>query len=377
MKEKELEERLNDFIIVMKNVCNAHNKRKINLNGPDEINCSRYRLLSTAEGTGQTSVHKKRKMETSTPVAYRHQPALLPDSSPGSDSQDIYSESDESQLSLATKNISNELERKHHLSRRMCKIELTPPKEETHVFTEARNFIAANETLDSSDTYRRRINTYPSRGARQIVKKNILKHARSHIHVNIAQGMHAEFISAQGMDVEFINSQGMNAEFINGQKRDLELIINVEKVGRCEDIWANNETFGLETLFLEKEDVEARQIDEIILEKTKNKLYEIFVRTCPNKPVSRPGRAINRRIGGDGGTGVPVTPGKRRLSPQPESHMGNPTKTACSTPGAGHTRSRANSTCGTVKSNKPRSRQRLYTISGQKLLTQMWRNNDI
>ena len=26
MKEKELEERLNDFIIVMKNVCNAHNK---------------------------------------------------------------------------------------------------------------------------------------------------------------------------------------------------------------------------------------------------------------------------------------------------------------------------------------------------------------
>ena len=361
MKEKDLEERLVNFIAVMRNVCNVQNKRKFKMNGSDEFDCSRLRALSTDEETGVSSTNKRRKMETSTPVAFRHQLTMLSDSSPGSDCLDSCSDNDGSQVVVATTNDGDDLEEKHLLSRQMCKITITPPKPEAHVFTEARNSIAANETLDSSDTYRRRINTCPDVGFRQIVKKNVLKHARSYeSHINCN--------NARGMDVEFIDTQGVDTEFINGLSKEGEYWID------------DNGTFGLDTLFLDKEESEERQIEEIIVEKTKNKLYEIFVKTFANKPIIRPTRVPVRKgdgRGGTGGTGVPVTPGKRSLSPQPESHMGNPTKTACRTPCAGQRRVRANSSCGTHRANKPKTRQRLYTISGQRLLTQMWRNKDI
>ena len=69
-------------------------------------------------------------------------------------------------------NDSTDFEGKHLLSRRLFKLELTPPKGETSVMTEAKDTIAANEMLDSSYTCRHRINTYPiwelNRGERRV-----------------------------------------------------------------------------------------------------------------------------------------------------------------------------------------------------------------
>ena len=223
---------------------------------------------------------------------------------------------------------------------------MTPSKTESPIVTVARDSIAANETLDASDSYRRRINTYPVMGISHRMDGSILRPARSHIEVSYVRDDGEKFISS----------------LTETRYRD--------------DLWVNeNGTYGLEILFMSQCDLEEKEIEDVILQKTKNKLYEIFLRVCPNKPISRPGRTLQRRIGVVEGTGVLVTPGKRSLSPQPEHHQGNPTKTACRTPGSSSSRCRANSTCGTARVNKPKTRKRLYTLSGQKLLTQMWRSN--
>ena len=61
------------------------------------------------------------------------------------DRQDISTGFDESLESMPKNNDSTDLDEKHLLSRCLFKLELTPPKGETSVMTEAKDTIAANE----------------------------------------------------------------------------------------------------------------------------------------------------------------------------------------------------------------------------------------
>ena len=64
LRERENDERLVNFISVMKNVCNINKKRKKDCY--DEIDCSRY-ILTTTEGSSDVRF-KRRKMQTSPPL---------------------------------------------------------------------------------------------------------------------------------------------------------------------------------------------------------------------------------------------------------------------------------------------------------------------
>ena len=65
-----------------------------------------------------------------------------------------------------------------------------------------------------------------------------------------------------------------------------------------EEYWLNEDgNYGLQDLFYEEEssghnDNEAEEIEQLILEKTKNKLYEIFLQHCGTKEPKKRGQVI-------------------------------------------------------------------------------------
>ena len=93
-----------------------------------------------------------------------------------------------------------------------------------------------------------------------------------------------------------------------------------------EHIWMDEDgTYGLECLFDGKLDLlrEDNEVEEIMIERTKNKLCEIFKKMCPSKVGTAKSNVIRRAS-----AGVLVTPGKRKTSSQPGLTNDNPTKTA-------------------------------------------------
>ena len=84
-------------------------------------------------------------------------------------------------------------------------------------------------------------------------------------------------------------------------------------------------TYGLECLFDGKLDQlrEENDMEEIMIQCTKNKLCEIFKKMCPSKVGTAKSNLIRRAS-----AGVLVTPGKRKTSSQPGLINDNPTKTA-------------------------------------------------
>ena len=93
-----------------------------------------------------------------------------------------------------------------------------------------------------------------------------------------------------------------------------------DKISR--DFWDDEESHCISLLFMEQEDRD--QVEELayIEGMTKNKLFEIFIKMCPNG-VSKSRK--HRRIAA-GLTWVLTTPEKRKASPLPELDRA---KTAC------------------------------------------------
>ena len=150
-----------------------------------------------------------------------------------------------------------------------------------------------------------------------------------------------------------------------------------------EEYWLNEDgNYGLQDLFYEKEssvhnDNEAEEIEQLILKKTKNKLYEIFVQQCGTKEPKKRGQLIK--------TGALVTPGKRKTLSQPESPEGDPTRAACrKTPKLLHmspprfrlqTVSNIKHGMTAKQKNKRRTKSLARNDPSQRLLTQLWNNN--
>ena len=159
--EQELNEKIDGFVNVMKNVLKKKNKRKSPSNDSD-LHCYRFQTRAIAlVSTEESSKSKRIRMETSTPLGYRNRNLIQIDSSPvdrlGTEDMNLGNTLDSSQegstpqpgICLLEKNLE-------------C-LEVTPPEAETEALSTAKNIITANSFMDSSDAYRNRMNSLPSR----------------------------------------------------------------------------------------------------------------------------------------------------------------------------------------------------------------------
>ena len=132
---------------------------------------------------------------------------------------------------------------------------------------------------------------------------------------------------------------------------------------------------------VDDDNVDQNEVEKIILEKTKNKLYEIFLKQCKNTNLKRRSYTHGPR------TGALVTPGKRKTPPQPELLGNNPTKAACLDPVmdySGTQRERFHSMSGsrTTKVSSTRQTKGRYRFAvnvqpGQTLLTNLWKKKSL
>ena len=356
-KEKEHEVKVEDFINVMRNVSNV-NKRKLTETHIDLASSSRSNKVSN-------SASKRKRMNTSTPVHYRQHTQQESDSSPiGENSGATMSEaSSGASPSMVVDYKSTDPGVDKLLDGKLKSLLITPIKMEHKALTAAREAIAANETLDSSDFFRKRINSLPAGGSIGDLGKLKLKPARS----------------ATLDEIDF-------SSWTSGEKFDESM--NISPIGLNEvfiDYWIGDDgTYGLGDLFLNEEEVVEREVEQLIEYKTKNKLYEIFIKMCPGRTTSARRRSNYQAT--TGGAGVLVTPGKRKFSPQPGlQEEGNPTKTACHSPDLGIIK-RSNSISGgssglglSKKKNKlSSSRRRLMSNPDprQQRLTTLWKKNN-
>ena len=301
-REKRREEKVHDeklvcFINVMRNVGNV-NKRKSCDNMSDALPCSRLQI--------DQEVTKKRRMSvnTSTPVSYRQNQQDHSDSVSDTSGSTFDWSPEGNDIALGPGKAKDV---KLPVDGVLKSLKLTPIKPENKPMTTARQTIAANETMDSTEYHRRRINSLPTRG--------------SILHTPTLRLRPAISISGD------ITNQSLCCGELDGLEP-----MNVSPLAMDEifqDFWVGEDgTYGLSELFLDQEELDEKETERLIRMKTKNQLCEIFLRTCRGKPLRYACGLKSKPVGGV--AGALVTPGKRKASPQPEPHMnGNPTKAAC------------------------------------------------
>ena len=125
------------------------------------------------------------------------------------------------------------------------------------------------------------------------------------------------------------------------------------------DVWDGEESYGLELLFLDNESREEHEVCGYIEEMTRNKLYDIFIKMCPNGLKNYNSR---RRLATTM-TGVLTTPEKRKASPLPGLELANPAKTACQSLDNGRNRSQYIAAGVLNKQTSKGGRQRNRSVS--------------
>ena len=280
---------IENFINVMKMVHKCTNKRKI-------ITLNDYRSKNGTSQSSKLNLNKRLKMATSTPTHYRDQPLIDLDESPVTvgEIMDITA-SDTSSKSLTAMDSSGKVPKV--ISKAIENLKITPLKEEASNKTRARLSVTANEHSDSQEFFRKRLNTVPV--------------PRRKNYINTAKLMGR---SNSMEDIDF-------SEWNSGDSLGIE----GETVVTDEDFWDDKESYGISLLFAEQEVRDQVEERGYIEEMTKNKLYEIFIKMCPNRVIKVRGRQGKAT----GLTGVLATPEKRKASPLPELDKANPAKTAC------------------------------------------------
>ena len=232
----------------------------------------------------------------------------------------------------------------------------TPVKEHASL-QKARVLIAANELYESDESYRKRLNSLPERKSGEIKISTFCK----------KRSLSTSF---EGVDfTQWLSDDSIKDELHSEEK----CVGDVTTIS--EHLWIDEDgTYGLECLFdgkldLLREDIE---VEEIMLERTKNKLFEIFKKMCPSKVGTAKSNVIRRAS-----AGVLVTPGKRKTSSQPGLTNDNPTKTARVHPFTQRPRSETVSNIHTPRNKSlKRSRKKSVTIAlerGQMKISNMWR----
>ena len=302
--EQELNEKIDGFVNVMKNVLKKKNKRKSPSNDSD-LHCYRFQTRDIALVTTEESSKSKRlRMETSTPLGSRNRNLIQIDSSPVD------------RLETEDMNLGNTLDSSQEgstpqpgiclLEKNLECLEVTPPEAETEALSTAKNIITANSFMDSSDAYRNRMNSLPSRLSAVIAPQS-----------GTGGRNRSASMGDIDMDISEWNSDDFTREF-GGTGR----IYN--------EFWSEGDDYLVDIpyLFRDQETISREQVEQevesLVLQKSKNVLYDIFKEMCGNVQVKT--RARNPI---DVNAGAPVAPEKRKASSQPESSKDNPTGAAC------------------------------------------------
>ena len=135
----------------MRNVFNANKRKNIDSDTvTDRYHCSR------PNADGDTGVTKRRKTmaSTSTPISFRQ--CRQKQESPVTDTSCSAADGSSHEGDSDCKNDSKLL-----VDKSFKDMVLTPIRPENKILTAAREAIAANETMDSSDMFRRRTNSLP------------------------------------------------------------------------------------------------------------------------------------------------------------------------------------------------------------------------
>ena len=70
-----------------------------------------------------------------------------------------------------------------------------------------------------------------------------------------------------------------------------------------QDFWVGEDgTYGLSELFLDKEELEEKETEQLIRMKTKNQLCEIFLRTCRGRSLRYAYGIKSKPVGGVAGS---------------------------------------------------------------------------
>ena len=371
-EEKMYDEMLNNFISVMKDVCSVNNKRKVP--GSNDSHLCRYHLRPPGGDSSAADlveyndrIAKKAKMEnlTSTPVTFRERPDSDLDASPVGVEE----------LNLGEMNLNDSSSEEvitspgdRSMDKKFRQMKVAPPRVEDGNMTLARRTIAANETFDSTASYRSRIHSLPSVGTKVVIKpltfgKNLSKS-----------------VSLSDVDYSTWKGEG-DFEFTNHNMFD----------DVFQDFWVGDTgTYGLERLFAEippnevfdglEYGTDESEVERLIIKETKNKLYSIFLKQCSKTNLTIKNYQHRTR------TGALITPGKRKASSQPELPKDNPTKAARLAPPARRNidlktpRNRLQTHSGSRPALRPSGRRRNSIVApisqpGQATLPEMWRKN--
>ena len=285
-EEKKTSSDIENFIQVMKLVQKCNNKRKFNT-----LTNSR----SSNESGLSVGPNKKLKMTTSTPAHYRSQPLINLDESPVTAQENMdMTGSNTSAESVPAGEVSDPLQK--GISTALDGLKMTPPKTESDIKVRARLSVTANDHSDSQEFYRRRLNTVPTAGSKSYI--------------------HSGKLNGRCNSMEEIDFSNWNSGDSLGMQVGSDVI--------SDDLWENEESYGLASLFIEQEEREL--IDECVFieDMTRKKLYDIFNKMCPNAVV----KARYCKVIRTGISGVLATPEKRNASPLPELDNANPAKTA-------------------------------------------------
>ena len=159
-QNRDFEEKLQNFIVVMKNVYSNNNKRKLYQYEHSDM-ASHYRLKSSGL---VVRPEKRFKMETSTPISYRRQPEILPDSSPlgqVTTPVDMSITKTSSEGGSLEEGIGGSSSNGSLMNRSMNNLQVTTPMKEEDVMILAKTTITANEFHDSSEAFRKRTSSLP------------------------------------------------------------------------------------------------------------------------------------------------------------------------------------------------------------------------
>ena len=289
-EKKQVEERRNqrlheqtvqNFICVMKSVA-SNNKRKYeNAISVQNVNLDLEPHLPTTFRSNS----KRLRMETSTPKHYRDPKNITVGSSPlDHDQLSTWDSSIELSgvVSEGTMSLDGDCNKSNasSLCNKTNKLEMTPPAVETTPQEMASNSIAANEYFEASDMFRRRIRSMPGLGASQY--KPVIAPAA----LNKSRSMG---------DVDLLRLN----------KRDMTFQAS-GKTFYIEDWVVKEGTYGFDVLFMDDNEAIELETEEIIRDRTKNKLFQIFIKACGNK--------IPKRRHAGKSVGVLATPGKRKFS---------------------------------------------------------------
>ena len=271
---------------------------------------------------------KRLKMETSTPRQHRGNQEIELDSSPlGLGQLSVLESTTGGIMSDGSMSVGDggSISNSSSLCNQTDRLEITPPAVESRAQAMASNSIAANEYFDSSEGFRRRVISMPSPGKlhKPVIAASVLNKSRSVGEVNFLNiGDENNLKSRLIGEVNFLSIGDENninksrstgeVNFLSiGDENDDLPRLQAEKKIFLED-WVEVEgSYGLDVMFLNEEELHEQETDEIIKERTKNKLFQIFIKCCGNKIPKR--RCMGESVG------VLATPGKRKSSPsQPE-----------------------------------------------------------